>query len=350
MKKANLEGNGFEANGGLIKSIRGDIGAFEASGEDVTDQELELINGYTRKKFSKDQVYVFTVVLCDNDVDRDYQRFPVETLTALEKMFVGKSGIFDHNPVTGNQTARIFSCATKSVEGVLTATGDEYFRLEARAYIPRGRQFDDVIYAIESGIKKEVSVGCSVAAEKCSICGENIGTCGHRKGEVYGGKLCFGELVEPVDAYEWSFVAVPAQREAGVIKSYFEGGERSFSMEEILKSIVAGEGLNLDPSQTEKLCEYIEKLKKTAADGAVYRNELKAAVKKYSAIIQPDISEKTVEKIISGLSVRELSEIKSSYEKKARGILGGCKPQLAPEKTHRAVSSGKEKNNKEFKI
>lgn len=339
-----MEGMNLENSKGLLKSIRGDIGNSQAA--DVpTDEELELINGYTRKRFSKEEVYVFTVVLCDNDVDRDFQRFPVETLTALEKMFVGKSGIFDHNPSTNNQTARIISCSTKSVDGVVTATGDQYFRLEARAYIPRGRQFDDVIYAIESGIKKEVSVGCSVAFEKCSICGENMGSCGHKRGNVYGGKLCYGELIDPIDAYEWSFVAVPAQREAGVIKGYLSGTERSISMEEILKSIGAGESLNLDPVQTEKLCGYIEKLKKAAADGAVYRNELKAAVKKYSAIIQPDISENTMEKIMNSLTVKELSELKASYEKKAAGVIGKCRPQLA------SVKSGKEKNsNKEFKI
>ena len=339
-----MEGMNLENSKGLLKSIRGDIGNSQAA--DVpTDEELELINGYTRKRFSKEEVYVFTVVLCDNDVDRDFQRFPVETLTALEKMFVGKSGIFDHNPSTNNQTARIISCSTKSVDGVVTATGDQYFRLEARAYIPRGRQFDDVIYAIESGIKKEVSVGCSVAFEKCSICGENMGSCGHKRGNVYGGKLCYGELIDPIDAYEWSFVAVPAQREAGVIKSYPGGMERSISMEERLKSIGAGERLSLDPMQTEKLCGYIEKLKKAAADGAVYRNELKAAVKKYSAIIQPDISENTMEKIMNSLTVKELSELKASYEKKAAGVIGKCRPQLA------SVKSGKEKNsNKEFKI
>lgn len=345
MKKGDLEGMNFEKDRGLLKSIRGDIGNNDEIQDVPSDEELELINRYTRKKLSKEDLYVFTVVLCDNDVDRDYQRFPVETLTSLEKMFVGKSGIFDHNPTAHNQTARIFSCTTKSVEGVVTATGDQYFRLEARAYIPKGRQFDDVIYAIESGIKKEVSVGCSVAFEKCSVCGEEMGKCGHKKGNIYNGKLCFGELIDPIDAYEWSFVAVPAQREAGVIKSYCQEDGRSVSMEEILKSISACEGLNLDSAQTEKLWDYIEKLKKSAADGAVYRNELKSAVRKYSAVIQPDISEKTVEKIMSGLSVKELSELKNSYEKKACGILGKCRPQLSSGK------NTKEKNsNKEFKI
>lgn len=77
-----------------------------------------------------------------------------------------------------------------------------------------------MIAEIEGGIKKEVSVGCSVAESVCSVCGAPAGTCHHVKGEIYDGKLCFTELREPTDAYEWSFVAVPAQRDAGVLKRY----------------------------------------------------------------------------------------------------------------------------------
>ena len=36
----------------------------------------------------------------------------------------------------------------------------------------------------------------------------------------YGEQLCYLELRDPTDAYEWSFVAVPAQRKAGVLKRY----------------------------------------------------------------------------------------------------------------------------------
>lgn len=36
--------------------------------------------------------------------------------------------------------------------------------------------------------------------------------CTHIKGAEYGGKLCCYILDEPFDAYEWSFVAVPAQK------------------------------------------------------------------------------------------------------------------------------------------
>ena len=112
-------------------------GALIASGQaqdgEVSSEELALINNYTRKPLKSEDVYVFSVVLCDNDVDRDGERFPVESLFELEKLFVGKTGIFDHDPTAKNQTARIFACRTEAVEGRTTATGDGYFRLKARA-------------------------------------------------------------------------------------------------------------------------------------------------------------------------------------------------------------------------
>ena len=37
--------------------------------------------------------------------------------------------------------------------------------------------------------------------------------CPHVKGETYGDKLCYGELIDPCDAYEFGFVAIPKQPE-----------------------------------------------------------------------------------------------------------------------------------------
>ena len=79
----------------------------------------------------------------------------------------------------------------------------------------------DLIAEIEGGIKREVSVGCAVERAVCSICGGDLraGDCGHRKGQEYGGRLCFASLEGASGAYEFSFVAVPAQPLAGVVKS-----------------------------------------------------------------------------------------------------------------------------------
>ena len=63
----------------------------------------------------------------------------------------------------------------------------------------------------------------------CSICeADNTKTyCEHRAGEEYDGKTCYKALDDPKDAYEISFVAVPAQPEAGVTKDY--GGKKGSS-------------------------------------------------------------------------------------------------------------------------
>ena len=53
-------------------------------------------------------------------------------------------------------------------------------------------------------------------------------------GKRYDGRLCFFTLSRPTDAYEWSFVAVPAQRKAGVIKAFGQEGEGD------LKRLLAG--------------------------------------------------------------------------------------------------------------
>ena len=58
--------------------------------------DLEQINALARRELTADEVYLFAVRLCDNDVDRDGERFAVETLEELGKLFVGVSGVFDH--------------------------------------------------------------------------------------------------------------------------------------------------------------------------------------------------------------------------------------------------------------
>lgn len=103
--------------------------------------------------------------------------------------------------------------------------GADYVYLKGYAYMLRTEANAELIAQIDGGIKRETSVGCSVARSVCSVCGEELGTCTHVKGRTYGGKECYAILEGAVDAYEWSFVAVPAQRGAGVIKSFVETEE-----------------------------------------------------------------------------------------------------------------------------
>lgn len=190
--------------------------------------DIALINQYSVKELKPEDVYCFSVVLCDNDVDRDNERFTNDTLEALVPLFLGKTGISDHQWSADRQVARLYRVETETTDEK-NALGEQRVVLRGRAYMLRNEANSHLIDAIEGGILKEVSVGLAVGKTSCSICGEpmfydwkagcRVCSGGHEKGATYDGVLCAENLEEPTDAYEWSFVAVPAQRGAGVTKS-----------------------------------------------------------------------------------------------------------------------------------
>jgi len=191
----------------------------EVSGVDtVKEEDLEQINTMTRRTLKAEEVYTFAVRLCDNEIDRDFERFDEETLKELGELFVGVSGVFDHQWSAKGQAARIYRTQVVREAG-LTSDGRPYCYLKGWAYMMRTEENEALIAEIDGGIKREVSVGCAVEQVLCSVCGEELGRCGHEKGAEYDGGVCHGILRGAKDAYEWSFVAVPAQRKAGVIKS-----------------------------------------------------------------------------------------------------------------------------------
>ncbi len=193
-----------------------------ASGSECTVQELQAINAFAKAQLGADEVYTFQVLLCDNEVDRDFERFSVSTLRELGELFVGATGICDHDWRSENQVARIYRTELVTEKGRTTSCGEAYVYLKGFAYMLRTEANAELIAQIDGGIKRETSIGCSVAQSICSICGAPIGECSHEKGKLYGGERCCAVLTGAVDAYEWSFVAVPAQRSAGVIKSFIE--------------------------------------------------------------------------------------------------------------------------------
>lgn len=81
----------------------------------VSPQELEKINQYTRREFQAQELYTFSVVLCDNQVDRDFECFTKAALEKLKELFLGKTGIFDHSMRSGGQTARIYDCRVETL-------------------------------------------------------------------------------------------------------------------------------------------------------------------------------------------------------------------------------------------
>ncbi len=304
------------------------------------EKELELINNYTRSELKEEDVYIFTLTLCDNEVDRDYERFSAEALTALGELFVGKTGIFDHSMRSKDQRARIFRTYIEKSQGKKTATGEVYTALKARAYMLRTEENASLIKEIEGGIKKEVSVGCSMRECICSVCGKDMKRhqCEHIKGRTYDGKICHGILKEPTDAYEWSFVAVPAQKMAGVTKSFNNHKESKEKMTiESFKSISQDTRFSLE--EIESLKSQIEQLEVLAKEAHAYREQLTNDIRKYALIIMPSVD---VRSFIGGcekMDIREIKSLRDSMLTQANSVLP-VKPQL--------TSGREEKSNYDY--
>ena len=57
---------------------------------ELTDEMMEKVNQFTRRGLSKDEIYAFPVLLCDNEVDRDNERFSIAALHKMAELFIGK--------------------------------------------------------------------------------------------------------------------------------------------------------------------------------------------------------------------------------------------------------------------
>ena len=266
--------------------------ATEVVGNGVpTAAQLEAINAQAKGKLTEEQVYVFSLRLCDDQIDRDGERFDTAALPALAKLFIGKTGIVDHKWSTDAQVARIF--ATEVVEE------DRVSYIKAWAYIRRGGNADEVIADIEAGIKKEVSVGCAMGRCVCSICGSEYGSCGHVKGEHYDGQLCCGILKEPMDAYEFSFVAVPAQPNAGVLKGMGKG-------QRTLKELADAFG-----AQSEYRALY-----KEAELGRQYKKQVQDDVVRLCLCLELGVDEPTLRSVLEKVGAEELLKLQKALDER----------------------------------
>ena len=249
-----------------------------------TEEELQAVNAFAKTELKAEDVYIFSVLLCDNDIDRDFERFSNETLKELGELFVGATGICDHEWKSNNQVARIYRTELICDAERKTAGGEPYVYLKGFAYMLRTDGNAELIREIDGGIKRETSVGCAVAKSVCSICGEEISSCAHEKGREYGGRLCFASLEGAVDAYEWSFVAVPAQKNAGVMK-----------------------GLS------------IEALEKEASLGRRYVGELKKEVLRLCLTVDENLYG-ALSKSVDGIDAEALLAMKDAFNKRAEEL------------------------------
>lgn len=185
------------------------------------DGDMEAINSLALEPLAPEDVYAFSVVACDNEIDRAMERFDDSALEEMAAKYVGKTVIKDHHRSADNQFARIFAASVEEPGGE-TSDGRALKQLVVKCYALDNEANSAMIADIRAGIKKEVSVSFSPMVVKCSICGRNNREkmCRHWPGKEYDGRECHFELSDIADCYELSFVAVPCQPGAGTKKDY----------------------------------------------------------------------------------------------------------------------------------
>ena len=258
-----------------------------------TAAQLESINAMAKGKLAAEQLYVFSLRLCDDQIDRDLERFDTAALPVLAKLFIGKTGIVDHCWSSENQVARIFQTQVVREDSVSF--------IKAWAYIRRSTHTDEIIADIEAGIKKEVSVGCAMGRSVCSVCGSDYGSCGHQKGEYYDGQMCCAILQEPMDAYEFSFVAVPAQRDAGVIKGLGRSGRK-------LKELAEEFGAQAEYRQ----------LYQQAQLGQQFEKQLRDDVVRLCLGLELGAEEPVLRSVMERAAAEDLQKLKAALEERMR--------------------------------
>lgn len=199
----------------------------EVQTQDVSDEDLKKINQFALSPLTKEEVFTFKIIMGDNEIDdRNYEPFNLNALKDLKKLYIGKTMIKDHRRLADNQIARVYDTELLEDETKMTGSGERFTKLIAKAYMIKTTGNSDLISEIKAGIKKEVSTGCRPKHAYCSICGtDNTKSyCSHWGGREYdtkdGKKMCYFILDGAKEAFEVSFVAVPAQPRAGTTKNY----------------------------------------------------------------------------------------------------------------------------------
>lgn len=295
------------------------------------EQELALINQFSQRPLKAEEVYSFSVVLCDNEIDRDFERFSAEALNALAPLFIGKTGIFDHSQKGKDQTSRVYDTCVYKHPTRKTKTGEPYQYLKAKAYMVRSPKNEDLILEIDAGIKKEVSVSCSVEKVVCSVCGANLrkNPCVHVKGKKYGDKgVCHAILEGPTDAYEFSFVAVPAQPGAGVSKALAKTSAKAKEGDafDVRKMLGADETVTLSKAEAGAIRDKLDALEKAAALGEHYLAERKAEVLRLGMIAQPGMDKEVLAGVIDRMDADELLSFEKAFAQSVNQVLP--QPQL----------------------
>ena len=179
---------------GVLVGVRSRTEAEEIAGE---------VNRFALRPLRGDEYAVFTLDLCNNQVDRHFSRFPDEELRTINAMTPGRP-LMERHDLRGTLPRGTFFRSELHQD-------DEVLSVRPDVYVLRTRENEDFILNIEGGVYRETSIGFSFRRPECSICGKDLRTCDHVPGRTYCGALCHYVMREVVEVIEGSVVSSGSQ-------------------------------------------------------------------------------------------------------------------------------------------
>ncbi|HUT74991.1 MAG TPA: hypothetical protein VM221_09205 [Armatimonadota bacterium] len=181
-----------------------------------TRAELELVNRFARRALAADEVYVGECDLCNDRVDRAFERFTVAVLADFADSLPGKSLLAGHDH--GSLPLGLwFDARLRGDERGVTHLRPSY-------YIVKTRDNEHHRAQLDGGVYRYASIGFRAQDLVCDICGKSwFGwECEHYPGQAYdvgGGRVVATARytrseAQPAEAVEGSIVYLGCQYDA----------------------------------------------------------------------------------------------------------------------------------------
>lgn len=178
---------------------------------EADDALMDSVNRFALRALNPEEVAIFQLDLCTNQVDRHFSRFPEEELEKISGMTPGRP-LMERHDIRGSLPRGTFFRSTVHRDGDRVSVRPE-------VYVLRTEANRDFILNIEGGVYRETSIGFSFRMPECSVCTKDIRSCDHMPGRAYGGDLCHFVMRDVLEVIEGSVVASGSQGTAFIGQS-----------------------------------------------------------------------------------------------------------------------------------
>lgn len=204
---------------------------------DIT-KEFEHIKPLVSDDTTAEQLYIFSLRMCNNEIDSDYDKLSETFLQQFAEHINNGTAplIKDHTWSSDGQIGRVYRAEVLS-DGV-NSLGEPFTYVLGYAYVSAS---SEVVARIKLGLLSEVSVGFDGSAYTCSVCGEPVKSHDHQcpQGHVFGSihedAPIYRNVNQCLAALECSFVPVPAQEGAEIQSKSDKKEGRRVKKSEFLK-------------------------------------------------------------------------------------------------------------------